>query len=210
MSKRTKHYVVWKGHQPGVYTSWADCQAQIAGFPGAQYKSFARREDALAAFEKDYDEVKGSDTKTFRLTPDELRAQGVILDSVCVDAACKGNPGDVEYRGVDPATGEELFRKGPYPQGTQNLGEFLAIVHALAWLKNLQRDCPVYSDSETAMAWVRRGQARTKMRRSAANRRIFALVERAMHWLAENSYPNRILKWRTDQWGEIPADFGRK
>lgn len=207
---KQKFYVVWRGRQPGVYDTWATCQQQIAGYSGAEYKSFARREDAEKAFAESFAQYRGQDTATFRKTAEELSELGVVLDSVCVDAACSGNPGDLEYRGVDTRTQEELFQQGPFAEGTVNIGEFLAIVHALAWLKRAGRDCPVYSDSQVALGWLRDRAVNTKLPRAAANAKLFELIDRAEKWLQENTYANPILKWNTDQWGENPADFGRK
>ena len=34
-----------------------------------------------------------------------------VKESIAVDAACSGNPGELEYRGVDLQTGEEIFRQ---------------------------------------------------------------------------------------------------
>ncbi|WP_242032734.1 RNase H family protein [Oscillatoria sp. FACHB-1406] len=127
-----------------------------------------------------------------------------------MDASCLGNPGDVEYRGVDTQTGEEIFHQSPLPYGTNNLGEFLAIARGLAYLKERGLDWPIYSDSRTAMLWVKNRQVRTTLTRSAKNQEIFELIDRALDWLENNEYRNRILKWDTTNWGEIPADFGRK
>ena len=207
---KQKFYVVWRGRQPGVYDTWTACQQQIAGFSGAEYKSFARREDAEKALAESFAQYRGQDTATFRKTPEELNEMGVLLDSVCVDAACSGNPGDVEYRGVDTRTREVLFHQGPFPQGTVNVGEFLAIVHALAWLNRAGRVCPVYSDSQVALGWLRDRVVNTKLQRSTDNSTLFELVDRAVKWLQENAFTNPVLKWDTDQWGENPADFGRK
>src|SRR3990172_7635540 len=115
---KQRFYIVWKGHQPGVFDTWAKCQQQIAGFSGAEYKSFARREDAEKAFTESFAQYRGQDTASFRKTSRELDELGVVLDSVCVDASCSGNPGDLEYRGVDTRTQETLFHRGPFPQGT--------------------------------------------------------------------------------------------
>lgn len=210
MAKQPKFYVVWKGLKPGVFDTWTECQAQVAGYSGAKFKSFATREAALEAFDQDYEQFEGRNTKTERPTLAELEQQGVILDSVCVDAACNGYPGDLEYRGVDTRDGRELFHRGPFPEGAVNIGEFLAVVHALALLAQQGRDCPIYSDSRTALSWVRKKQANTKLPRTPVNAVLFDLLDRAQRWLAENTYPNSLLKWKTDQWGEIPADFGRK
>jgi len=210
MAKQAKFYVVWKGFKSGVFDTWAECQAQISGFSNAKFKAFSTREAALEALGQDYERFEGQDTKTYRMSPVELTQQGVILDSVCVDAACSGNPGDLEYRGVDTESSVQLFHQGPFAEGTVNVGEFLAIVHALSVLVRKGRDCPIYSDSRTALSWVREKRVNTKLRPSAANRRLFELLDRAQNWLANHTYPNPLLKWETEQWGENPADFGRK
>ena len=57
----------------------------------------------------------------------------VTANAWAVDAACSGNPGPMEYQAIDLATGAQVFHFGPL-HGTNNIGEFLAIVHALALL----------------------------------------------------------------------------
>lgn len=52
--------------------------------------------------------------------------------------------------------------------------------------------------------------AKTTLAPTPENAKLLSLVKRAETWLANNSYPNRIIKWNTEKWGEIPADFGRK
>ena len=86
----------------------------------------------------------------------------------------------------------------------------MAIVHGLAYLKNQSKDIPIYSDSQTAILWVKNKKVRTKLKRDTGNEEIFGLVDRALNWLENNEYSNPILKWNTKSWGEIPADFGRK
>jgi ribonuclease HI len=116
----------------------------------------------------------------------------------------------LEYRGVDTRTREVLFHEGSFPQGTINIGEFLAIVQALEWLQSACRDCPVYSDSQVAIGWIRDRVVNTTLARSPANVKLFKRIEHAEKWLQEQRYANPVLKWHTDRWGENPADFGRK
>lgn len=208
-SKR-KWYVVWHGHNPGVYDSWHEAGAQVQGVPGAKYKSFATREEAEAAFSDHHSDHVGTSKpgsrKPVRTTlPDE-----VLLPSIAVDAACDMTTGVMEYRGVDIATGSELFRMGPFQDSSNNLGEFLAVVHALGLCKQQGLTVPIYSDSRTALSWVRRKHAKTTVPRTPGNAQVFALIARAEQWLKDNPYPNRLLKWETESWGENPADFGRK
>ncbi|MFN0014451.1 MAG: viroplasmin family protein [Saprospiraceae bacterium] len=208
---KQKFYVVWEGHEPGVYTSWDVAKRQIDGYPKAKYKSFSSKPEAEKAYRGSYWAYAGKDTASGKKTLEELAALGVRIDSLAVDAACSGNPGDMEYRGVHIRTGQEIFHMGPLPQGTNNIGEFLALVHGLAWLKQQNSpNVPIYSDSRNAQGWVRAKTCRTKLEPIPANARIFELIERAENWLAANRVTNPILKWETDAWGEIPADFGRK
>lgn len=130
-------------------------------------------------------------------------------ECLCVDAACSGNPGPMEYRGIYLPSGREVFRFGPI-QGTNNIGEFLAIVHALALMKQRGVVMPIYSDSVSGMAWVRNRKAKTSLERNEQTSEALDLVLRAEKWLRENGVAAPVLKWNTDEWGEIPADFGRK
>lgn len=211
MAKKKKFYVVWKGKRPGIYESWDDCKAQIAGQKGAQYKSFATFDEAKKAYNGNYEFYKGKKKGTEELSPElRLKIGEPNLHSISVDAASSGNPGVMEYQGVDTKTKKKLFKQGPFPEGTNNIGEFLAIVHALAFLKQKQSDRIIYTDSRTAMSWVRRKNCNTKLVETQKNKALFDLIRRATDWLNKNSYNTPIVKWETKAWGEIPADFGRK
>ncbi|MBL7803302.1 MAG: ribonuclease H family protein [Saprospiraceae bacterium] len=203
-----KFYVVWEGHTPGVYDDWADAKRQVDGFPAAKYKSFLNKAEAEQAFKGNYWAHVQKSAPQKSAPPS---ATAILRDSLSVDAACSGNPGPMEYRGVYTATGQELFRIGPLDDGTNNIGEFLAIVHALALLqKEGKPSLPIYTDSRNAILWVKAKKCRTKLERSGRNNKIFELIDRAEKWLAVNKVTNPILKWETEAWGEIPADFGRK
>ena len=207
---KAKYYVVWQGVVPGVYDNWAACKTQIDKQPGAKYKSFETREEAQEAF------ANGPESylKPRHRTPSSVAAQTSVErplgPCLCVDAACSGNPGDMEYRGVYLPTGQEIFRIGPYRKGTNNIGEFLALVHGLALLQQKGSTIPIYSDSRNAIGWVKQKQCKTKLERLPENEPIFDLIERAERWLQTHTYTTPILKWDTSAWGEIPADFGRK
>ncbi|MCX6234699.1 MAG: ribonuclease H family protein [Bacteroidetes bacterium] len=208
---KQRFYVVWEGRDTGVFEHWKDCEKQIKGFTGAKYKSFPTRDLAEEAFHHDYRLYMGIDFGKPRKSAEELKNIGLpVPESISVDAACSGNPGVLEYRGVDTGTGAEIFRQGPFDQGTINIGEFLAIVHALAFLKEREIDIPVYSDSRNAIKWVKDKEARTKLLKTDKNQKLLYLLDRAVKWLHANDYPNPVLKWETSVWGEIPADFGRK
>ena len=231
-----KYYVVWNGPSPGVYSSWEACQEAVSGVSGAKYKSFksqAEAEDAFEMGEEAYEEAKACDDSTSNnssksgnsgnpgsscdiskpirpaYNPAKLPAEA-IREAIAVDAACSGNPGAMEYRGVYLADGKEIFHYGPV-HGTNNIGEFLAIVHGLALLKQKGLDnMPIYSDSVNAQLWVRKHHCKTTLVRNDQTEKLYQMIERAEAWLRNNTYKNPIIKWQTDKWGEIPADFGRK
>ena len=235
---KQKYYVVWNGPSPGVYSSWEACQEAVNGVSGAKYKSFKTQEEAEDAFEmgeeayescseeaketskpsisRDSRESSNSNesnnsSKPIRpaFNPQTLPAE-VIRGAIAVDAACSGNPGAMEYRGVYLADGKEIFHYGPV-HGTNNIGEFLAIVHGLALLKQKGLDnMPIYSDSVNAQLWVRKHHCKTTLVRNDQTQNLYQMIERAESWLRNNTYRNPIIKWQTDKWGEIPADFGRK
>ena len=208
---KCKFYVVWNGRKTGIFTKWNECAEQIKGFQGAIYKAFADQAEAEKAFKSDYRNYIGINIQvTAKKTAHMKSPSRPIRDCLCVDAACSGNPGMLEYQGVNLKTNEVVFRKGPFELGTVNLGEFLAIVHALAYLKKKKSLIPVYSDSHTAIKWVKDRAVKTNLARTPASKPLFDLIDRALIWLNENEYENPVLKWQTQYWGEIPADFGRK
>lgn len=202
---REKWYVVWKGIEPGVYKTWSECKLQIDGFENARYKSFETQIQAIEAYRSGSQNYIGN-----KKNKPSNYSSSIILNSLSVDAACSGNPGKMEYRGVYTETGEEIFHIGPFEDATNNIGEFLALVHGLALLKKQNSAIPVYSDSANAISWVKNKKCKTLLKPCETNEPVFELIRRAEKWLNENTCPNRILKWETNEWGEIPADFGRK
>lgn len=218
---KNKYYVVWKGHNPGVYDSWEACKKEVEGFQGALYKGFPDKTSAEDAFAKGFsgfEKKEKSIPNSSLLTP-----HSPLSPAIAVDAACSGNPGKMEYQGVfvdfgtEPATTTTLFKSPVFENGTNNIGEFLAIVHALAWQKQKKVFYPIYSDSVNAQKWVREKKCKTKLEPNDKNAYLFELVERAEKWLRENDEWMRqnslripVLKWKTEIWGEIPADYGRK
>ena len=213
MSAR-KFYVVWDGRAPGIYDSWEEARLQIEGFPNARYRAYGSQEEATRAFRGDarqemalYRQMAARKAEAVNYAAMNIRG-----DAIAVDGACSRNPGPMEYRGVSVGTGKEIFRVGPVANATNNMGEYLAIIHAAALLK--QRGdftTPIYSDSRTALAWIRAGHHRSKIVPNAGNARACDLLRRADAWLAANGpIRNPLLKWDTENWGEIPADFGRK
>lgn len=192
-----KHYVVWAGYTPGVYETWAECEAQTHLFKGAKFKSYPSKEEADKAFVNGKEKV---------IVPIEAK----ITRSIAVDAAWSTVTKVVEYQGVYTDTKEVIFKQGPYKGGTNNVGEFLALVHALAYCKKNNITLPIYSDSKTALAWVREKKINSAIEPTEDNKELIEMLDRAQKWLNSNTYTNKVLKWETASWGETPADYGRK
>jgi len=225
-----KYYVVWAGKKPGVYATWAECQRNTSGVAGAKFKSYESKGAAEAAFRDGWQKHWGQGSggasgtagaagkkpvsgtgMTRRSSRGTVAAIGEIdYDSISVDVGTHGNPGPIEYRGVDTRTGKVLFSNESIGKGTNNLGEFLAIVHALAYLKEQGSGKTVYSDSLNALKWVREKKVSTTLVKDESTRQVWELVQRAEEWLRTHTYDNKVLKWQTKAWGEIKADYDRK
>ena len=202
--KKNKFYVVWVGNKTGVFESWVDCQLAVKNYKGSKYKSFIKKNEAEKAFLKGYEVYYNK--KKYSHDNDTIPTN----DAICVDAASSGNPGIMEYQGVEVLTKKVLFKKGPYKNATNNIGEFLALVHGIAYLEKTKKSKIIYSDSKTAISWVKKKKCKTTLKKNSENKEVFELISRAIKWLNENNYNVNILKWDTKLWGEIPADFGRK
>jgi ribonuclease HI len=201
---KRKWYVVWHGFEPGVYETWDECKKQVDKFNNSSYKSFFSHQEAKKAYElgpQFYTDIKSVVGEMLEIDS----------NSLSVDAACSGNPGRIEYRGIYMKTKEEIFHVGPFQDGTNNIGEFLAIVHGLTWIKQKSFLIPIYSDSKVAISWVQNRKCKTKLKQSDKNICIFNLIYKAEKWLRNNScYIDLVFKWDTKKWGEISADFSRK
>ncbi|MEL7162351.1 MAG: ribonuclease H family protein [Bacteroidota bacterium] len=222
MAKKKKYYVVWLGHAPGVYSDWPTAKQQIDGYKGAKYKGFTDRRQAEAAYANGFQRYidqslsprplqgRGSSHPRPRRKSNAPSTASIIGRSISVDAACSGNPGKMEYQGVTTSGKKQLFHRA-FPLGTNNIGEFLALVHALAFLQGQDMsELPIYSDSQIAIGWVKKGKCKTTLARTPKTEELYTYIDRAEAWLKVNKVTNPIYKWNTKAWGEIPADFGRK
>ncbi|MBX9809655.1 ribonuclease H family protein [Candidatus Gracilibacteria bacterium] len=208
---KQKYYAVWAGRTPGIFENWEECKKSVEGFVGAQYKSFASHEECKVALRRSSSDYIGNTQKSTEPTPSDIKKYGTpIQKSISVDGAWNTVTGWCEYQGVMTDTEEKIFSGGPYADGTNNIVEFLGIIHALRYCQENNLDLPIYTDSQTAISWVKAKNARTKQPRTQANIELFLLVDQAVLWLKKNEIKNPILKWETKIWGEIKADFGRK
>lgn len=213
---KQKYYVVWEGKTPGIYSTWNECKAQVDGVANARYKSYESLQEAQTALKaganKSWGKGKAAAKSGAKAAPKAAGAGvgEIDYDSISVDVGTRGNPGPVEYKGVDTRTGEILFYVGPIENGTNNLGEFIAIVHGLAYLKQLGSTKTIYTDSRTALSWLKNRKIASTLVRSPSTAKIWEMADRALQWVNTNTYENKVVKWNTEEWGEIRADFGRK
>jgi len=124
------------------------------------------------------------------------------INGISVDGGTEGNPGPCFYRGVDIKTGEVLFYKN-LGMGTNNVAEFLGVIRAIHYCEKNNIEPNIWSDSVTAIAWVRNKKHKSTFKGDVTKR-----LDDACDYLLNKNVT--INKWRTKEWGEIPADFGRK
>lgn len=216
-----KYYAVLRGFNPGVYDNWEEAKDQVNGFPDALYKGYATSEEATQAY-RNFTGLEDKEELLRLLTAGTFENSNsntsinyhkfpeIDLNAWAVDASCLGNPGIMEYRGVEVRTGKEIFRVGPFEDATNNIGEYLALVHAMALMTKKGEYHNIYSDSKTALSWYNKKRVNTKLTPTIKNKRVFELLARGQVWVNTHQFPMKIMKWQTETWGEIPADFGRK
>lgn len=129
---------------------------------------------------------------------------------ICVDGSSRGNPGIAGYQAVDLATGEQLF-KVDIGHSTNNIAEFIGLVHAISFARK-NGYTEIYSDSQTAIAWVRNKKAKTTLVLNEKTKKSIEYVERSEKYLQtlEPGFFRLVNKWETKLWGENEADFGFK
>ena len=94
-----KYYAVRTGRKTGVFMTWAECQKQVTGFSGAEFKSFSTMEEAQA--------FAGVSAEGI---PDTLsRAEKPASDQVIayVDGSYRSDTGEFSYGMVILKDGEE-------------------------------------------------------------------------------------------------------
>lgn len=202
MSKEPKFYVIWEGKEQWIFTSRDECKDFVVWVKWAKYKSFSSLSQAEEALGNGFEQYYKKEKRYEKEIPFEK-------NSIAVDAACSHNPGLTEYQWIDLVTGEKVFHQKLW-EATNNIGEFLALVHWLSYLKNKNSDKALYSDSKHAMNWILQWKCKTNFKKTEANKEIFNVIKRAEDWLKNNDFITNILKRDTKNWWEIPADFGRK
>lgn len=149
-----KVYAVRKGRTTGLFMSWDDCRAQVDGFAGAEYKSFADPAEAMAYL--GLTDREGSSAEVF---PEGVRAYvdgsydsssgrfscGVVI----VETDAKGNSETTE---LNAAFDDEEAAKQRNVAG-EIMGSKLAIDHCMV---NGIKSVEIYHDYEGIGAWADR------------------------------------------------------
>ena len=91
--KKRKYYVVWEGRTKGIFNNWDDCKESIHKYEGAQYKSFSSEAEAIAASKMNYWQCVQKEKNNNAIVNTKGNTE-IVRPSICVDAACSGNPGD--------------------------------------------------------------------------------------------------------------------
>lgn len=206
-------YGVWSGKQTGVFETWAECSAQVSGFKGAQYRKITANTlaDAQKVFEQEsYQEGVKAKTETASTAVKPVQKGPDIAFALTVDGA--DNSVESEYQAVWYPSREPAFKSKVFKGGTNNIAEFLGLVHAIRYLHETKKGTVIYTDSMTALAWVRNKRANTTAGQTGRlTEELKHLIGEAEAYLLTNGIGDiELHKWDTKQWGEIPADFGRK
>ncbi len=203
----TQFYGVWVGRMPGIYDNWNDCKAQVDKFPKAKYSKLkaSNLKDAKIEFELGFEnkaQVSSNNNEVNKPIEGFLTVDGASNGLVC------------EFQAVWYPTKEVAFASKQFDGGTNNIAEFLGLVSACKYLKDRNLPIQIYTDSVTALAWFRNKKANTTANTTGkATEELSDLLVKAEKFLVTHDEflkGSKILKWETKDWGEIPADYGRK
>lgn len=114
------------------------------------------------------------------------------------------------YRALDLATGLPVFERGPFSGHKNNTAGFLAIVHALAHLRSTKSTLPVYCANSLAIQWVKNKEVQSIITITKNKEEYHTRLKQAKTWLQEYRYPNELLHWDYNAWGENPATYTPK
>lgn len=210
---KNKYYVVLEGYETGVYDNWKECESKVKGYPKAKYKGYPNLEEANEAFKnKEFTNNKTNKSpSSTSIIKDYKDIKEIDLNTLSVDGACSGNPGIGEYQCVDVSTNEVLFTSGKCDDVTNNIMEYMALVEGIQYLLNTNSNKKIYTDSITALSWIKNKKVKSVFKKTNKNESIYFIFEKYVKWVEDNYIDlDLILKWKTKEWGEIPADFGRK
>ena len=100
-----KYYAVRTGRKTGVFLTWAECQKQVTGFSGAEFKSFPTMEDAqaFAGANAGAGEIKGSEAAMQYAVDHNIPEITIYHDYEGIAKWCTGawkatKPGTIAYQ----------------------------------------------------------------------------------------------------------------
>ena len=147
-------YVVRKGRRTGIFTTYAECEAQVKYYPGAIYKIFSTLAAAEYALKYGWNRSNKMPSN-FNNCKVEINVSLPSSPCLCTDGS-KIKLNSIEYRTVEYPSRKELFRYGPYPNGSNNIAEFLGLVATIRYCKHHSIELPIYTDSSVALIWVKK------------------------------------------------------
>ncbi len=239
VAQKKKWYVIWRGRETGIFRTWDQCKERTDGFPRARFKSFKSEAEAVKAFTRgpamatvpntrkarkssqrfnpDQNPIRKASTRTGKRQDKRPKQLTLGLDfkpepnALVVDGACCLQTGDFEYQAVWLHDKRTAFKSPVLSPGTNNLAEFLGLVAGLRHVAELGLQCPVYSDSQTAISWVRkRAHKCGPVLQGLVTDEVAKMMDDAINWLKANPEHPKVIQWMTKHWGENPADYGRK
>lgn len=113
----------------------------------------------------------------------------------------------MEYKAFNEETQKWIFQKKYTGYCTQNISDFISIVHALHYCNENSLDSPIYNNNKIAINWANNKKTNTQLFKNNENKEIFQLYENALVWLKQNECSNQILFWNKKEMGNIEKPF---
>ena len=139
---KKKIYAVKKGKSIGLFSSWEECRASVEGYPGAEFKSFATREEAQAYLEggapaAGEERPAAEPAKTVLPPPAAGEPRGLL--TAYVDGSFDARLGRYSFGCVLLLPSGEIIRRSgsgdnPESAALRNVtGEMLGAMYAVRW-----------------------------------------------------------------------------
>lgn len=142
-------------------------------------------------------------------TDDTKPTSGLVVDASVVKINSKNSAGLAEIRGVDISSGKIVFNKSISWRTTNNIAEYLAIYVGFLYVDSLGKDMVIYSDSTNAISWIRNGKCKTGFH-STDPKQQQNIIKAESRTTSDWKNVKSVRFWNNKEWGENPADFGRK
>ncbi len=203
-------YAVLEGRVPGVYDTWNECSAQVTGYSGAIFKGHICHSSARYEFRL-HQRRKIAKFK-IRTTPLAKKKKVSTLPTseyIVAGASYDRFNDTLTYRVVMGGTNETLFESEVYSGGNQSLGEYLALIEALKWVReNYKHDIPVLSNSMSAIIWIENKAYKGSLGIHDMDSDLYLELKKAKEYLSDMcqdgyKYSLNTLKWNNKLLGCI-------